>query len=180
MEEKIKLILKAVLLLTPLIFLSFIHFQVSFFHQTFFHQVIYFLNLFGIEFQAQGYQIATSNFSSIITFDCTGWKQFYIFCALIFLPLGIKLSNRLKGLLFLIPLYFYNLFRVALTIYLMTFLSYSSFRLIHYFLWDFLFLALIFVFWFWWYLNVNGKVELKNRKKIVKRHGKQKTKSCKR
>ncbi len=150
MNNKEKLILRAILLITPLFFLSFFHFEIQIFQQIFFSQVTWLLNLFGIEFQTQGYQIITKNFSSIITFDCTGWKQFYIFCALVFLPLGIKLSSRLKSLLFLIPLYFYNLFRVIITIYVGS-ISYSWFKPLHYFLWNFLFLALIFVFWFFWY-----------------------------
>ncbi len=150
MNNKGKLILRAILLITPLIFLSFFHFEIQIFQQIFFSQLTWLLNLFGIEFQTQGYQIVTKTFSSIITFDCTGWKQFYIFCALVFLPLGIKLSSRLKALLFLIPLYFYNLFRIIISIYVGS-ISYSWFKLLHYFLWNFLFLALIFVFWFWWY-----------------------------
>jgi exosortase/archaeosortase family protein len=150
MNNKEKLVLRAALLITPLIFLSFFHFEIQIFQQIFFSQITYLLNLFNIRFQTQGYQIITSNFSSIITFDCTGWKQFYIFCALIFLPLEIKLSSRLKGLLFLIPLYFYNLFRVIISIYVGS-ISYLWFKPLHYFLWNFLFLALVFVFWFWWY-----------------------------
>ncbi|MCK4428733.1 MAG: exosortase/archaeosortase family protein [Candidatus Aenigmarchaeota archaeon] len=109
----------------------------------------------------------TSNFSSTIVFDCIGWKQFYIFCAMIFLPIGIDLSYRLKGLLILIPLYIYNLFRVVATISLMEFLSYSYFELIHYLLWDFLFLVLIFLPWYWWHLSYNGNI--KTGKKILKK-----------
>lgn len=150
MNNKEKLILRAILLIILFIFLSFFHFELQFFQEVFFSQVIYLLNLFNIKFHTFGFQIMTKNFSSIITFSCTGWKQFYIFCALIFLPLGIKLSYRLKGLLLLIPLYFYNLFRVVISIYVGS-LSYSWFKPLHYFLWNFLFLGLVFVFWFWWY-----------------------------
>ena len=153
MNNEEKLILRAILLIIPLIFLSSFHFELQVFHQVFFSHVIWFLALFGIKSQVQGYQIITKNFSSIITFDCTGWKQFYIFCTLIFLPLRIKLSSRLKGLLFLIPLYFYNIFRVIITIYISS-ISYSWFKPVHYFLWNFLFLALIFIFWFFWYQHM--------------------------
>jgi len=156
MDKNGLLIVRAITLIIPLIFLSFVSFQIPFFQQVFLNHVLLFLNLFGIEFQVHGYQIITKNFSSIITFDCTGWKQFYIFCALIFLPPGIKLSRRLKGFLFLIPLYFYNLIRVVVTIYVSS-ISYSLFKPVHYFLWNFLFLSLIFVFWFWWYTK-NKKV----------------------
>lgn len=164
MNNKKKLILRAIFLITPLIFLSFFHLEIQLFHEVFFLQVAYLLNLLGIKFHTFGFHILIKNFSSIITFDCTGWKQFYIFCILIFLPVGIKLSDRLKGLLFLIPLYFYNLFRVVITIYVGS-ISYFWFRFVHYFLWNFLFLVLIFVFWFWWYQR---KLIKKTRRKLPK------------
>jgi len=153
-NEKLKvqfiLILRIFLLIIPFVILSILQIRISILHNIFLEQVLFFLNLFGINFKAYGYLILTENFAFTLIFDCTGWKQFYIFTALIFLPLKIKLSNRLKGLLFLIPLYIYNLFRSIISIYIGN-ISYFWFKIIHYLLWDLLFLVLIFIFWYWWY-----------------------------
>lgn len=143
-------LLRAVLLVTPLIFLASVSFEILFLRELFFNQIVWILSFLGFNFKVQGFRIVTGDFSSTITFACTGWKQLYIFVALIFLPLNIEFSQRLKGLLFLVPLYLYNVFRIIISLYI-GFISHSLFLPVHYFLWNFLFLCLVFIFWFYWY-----------------------------
>jgi exosortase/archaeosortase family protein len=137
-------------LLVPLLYLSYIKFEFQPFQELLFLQVVFLLKLIGLQFQAFGYTLTTQTFSSIITFDCTAWRQLYIYAALVLLPPGILWEKRLQGLLFLIPLYFYNTLRAGFSIWMGS-MDYSWFKLVHWFLWEFLFLALIFIFWLYWF-----------------------------
>jgi exosortase/archaeosortase family protein len=108
------------------------------------------LKLIGISFQTFGYIIITSNFSSVITFDCTAWRQLYIYFALVLLPPGIAWGKRLRGMAFLIPLYIYNTLRAVFSIWVGT-INYEWFKPVHWFLWEFFFLVLIYIFWMIWF-----------------------------
>lgn len=151
-EKKYQLALRFLILIFPLFVLYYTSFKIPFLQQALISQVVYLLNVFGIQFQVQGFQIILENFSSQITYDCTGWIQFYLFGALIFIPPGVNLIYRLKGLLLLIPLYIYNTLRIVLSIYIGS-VSYSVFLPVHYFLWNLVFLVLVFLFWYWWFIS---------------------------
>jgi exosortase/archaeosortase family protein len=143
-------LLRGLALATPLIVLSHAGFEFKPLQELLFLQITFLLNLIGLKFQTFGYMIITQNLSSIISFDCTAWRQLYIYFALVMLPIGIEWRQRLKGLLLLIPLYFYNTLRAVASIWAGS-ISYELFKPVHYFLWEFVFLSLIFLFWYHWY-----------------------------
>lgn len=149
-KETWEIILRALVLLLPLILLSYLEFKLRFFQEILFLQVTFLLKVLGVPFETFGYQITAGNLNSIISFDCTGWRQLYIYFALVLLPPGIEMAKRLQGWLFLIPLYFYNTFRAVFSIWI-GYMNYGWFKPVHFFLWDFLFLVLMFLFWERWY-----------------------------
>jgi exosortase/archaeosortase family protein len=144
------IIARGLLLLTPLIYLSYIKFEFQPFQELLFLQVILLIKLIGLQFQTFGYTIITSSFSSIITFDCTAWRQFYLYFAMVLLPAEIAWGKRLWGMAFLIPLHLYNTLRAVFSIWVGT-VNYNWFKPVHWFLWEFFFLVLIYVFWRYWF-----------------------------
>ncbi|MGC9310518.1 MAG: hypothetical protein ACP5E4_02210, partial [Candidatus Aenigmatarchaeota archaeon] len=143
------IVARAVILIIPFVILTRLKPGFPPLHKAFFDSVVYLLGKSGLEFTTAGNMIMAGNFSAQMVFDCTGWMQMYLFCALIFLPPGISARGRLKGLLFLIPLFLYNVLRAALTVYVGA-TNYPLFLPVHYFLWETAFLGLIFVFWIFW------------------------------
>ena len=104
------LIVKATVLCIPFILFSFVNFKIL--HDVFFNQIVFILKILKLDFETKGYYIIENKFISMITYECIGLKQLYLFFVLIFLPENINLNYRLKGLLFIFPLYIYNIFRV--------------------------------------------------------------------
>ncbi|MBN2095585.1 MAG: exosortase/archaeosortase family protein [Candidatus Aenigmarchaeota archaeon] len=151
-NKRTETIARAIILILPLIILSHIHFEFRPLQELLFQQVTLLLKIAGVQFETFGYTISTANFSSVLAFDCTGWRQLYLFFALVMLPPGIEAAKRAKALWLLIPLYIYNTFRAFTSIWIGT-VNYELFGFVHYFLWEFVFLALIFVSWYWWYRN---------------------------
>jgi len=149
-NHAIKVIIRGLLLLLPLIFLSYIGFRIRILLEILFLQVTFLLKILGVPFETFAYQITAGNLTSVIGFDCTGWRQLYIYFALVLLPPGIEIAKRLRGWLFLIPLYFYNTLRAVCSIWV-GYVNYGWFKPVHYFLWDFVFLVLMFLFWERWY-----------------------------
>lgn len=149
-NKKLKIIVRGVLLLLPLLILSYIKFEFLPLQQLLFEQVTFLLYLTGLQFQTIGYTIVTHNFSFIVTFDCTAWRQLYIYAALVLLPPGISWSKRLQGMVLLIPLYIYNTIRAVFSIWIGA-INYEWFKPVHYFLWEFFFLVLVFIFWLYWF-----------------------------
>jgi len=144
------IILRGLALIIPLLYLSYIKFEFQPVQELLFFQTVILLKAIGLQFQALGYMIITPNFSSFISFDCTAWRQLYIYFALVLLPPGISWTKRLLGLTLLFPLYIYNTFRVVVSIWAGS-VNYSWFKPVHYFLWEFFFLVLIYVFWRIWF-----------------------------
>lgn len=104
----VNILLRATILITPLLYLSYIKFEFRPLQEILFIQITLLLKLIGLQFQTFGYTITTQTFSSIITFDCTAWRQLYIYFALVLLPPGISWAKRFWGFAFLVPLYIYN------------------------------------------------------------------------
>ena len=144
------IIIRGILLLVPLLYLSYIQFEFRPFQELLFFQTLLILKLTGLQFQAFGYMIITPAFSSFISFDCTAWRQLYIYFALVLLPPGISWSKRLWGLSLLFPLYIYNALRVVFSIWVGA-INYEWFKPVHWFLWEFFFLVLIYIFWRIWF-----------------------------
>jgi exosortase/archaeosortase family protein len=163
----VSIVLRGLVLLIPLLYLSYLQFEFQPFQELLFFQTVAILNLIGLQFQALGYMIITPTFSSFVSFDCTAWRQLYIYFALVLLPPGISWAKRLWGLSLLFPLYIYNTLRVAFSIWVGT-IDYGLFKPVHYFLWEFFFLVLIYIFWriwFEWARKDKRKLRLQQRQK---------------
>jgi exosortase/archaeosortase family protein len=71
-----------------------------------------------------------------ISMDCTGWKSFYALFALTIATPKIKIRKKILFLFISIPLLFFiNIARIALTIYL-SLIQPESFGFVHDFLWQ--------------------------------------------
>lgn len=152
MNKKSELALRIIILSAPLFFLSYFSFELPFLNNIFFSNVVTSLELSGFEFVVMGHQIVFDNFSAFLSFDCVGWKQLYLFLALIFIPIGVDIYYRLQGLVLLFPLYVFNIGRILISIY--TGINFPEFFFpVHYFLWNFVFLVLVFILWYCWFLN---------------------------
>jgi exosortase/archaeosortase family protein len=150
---------RALFLIAVFLALTRIHFEFLPLQEMLFLQMVFLLNFTGIEFETFGYSIIDPNFLAppfLVTFDCTGWMQIYIYLSLLLIPVGISARDRLLGAAFVIPLYIYNTLRAVLSVYV-GFTNYAWFKPVHYFLWEGLFLILIFVFWRYWYWRASGK-----------------------
>ncbi|MGB1204217.1 MAG: archaeosortase/exosortase family protein [Chitinophagales bacterium] len=107
------------------------------------------LNIFGFDTHANGYGINSPDFSISISTGCDAVEPIALFVIAI-LSFYYPLSLKLKGILVGVPtLLFLNLFRV-LSLFLIGIYIPSIFDMMHYEVWQVLFIMLTILMWLYW------------------------------
>lgn len=117
-------------------------------------QVHYLLNSMGYPTEASGQILTIGTDTPFLVYigpDCTGWKSFIAYFALVFATLGVSMRKRLFGLVFGTPIiYIGNIVRILLVICIQKSYGLEVALLFHDLLWQAGLIALVLALWLVW------------------------------
>lgn len=155
MIEALIFLVKFNLLAIPLYILLYLNFSYQPFQNLVAFLSYEFLSMIGIQASlsrslltiVSGFKITLVE----ISMDCTGWKSMYALTALAIATPGLKAGRKTKFLILALPiLFFFNIARIVVSIYLSLVLEPALFGLVHDILWQWgLILAVLGIWVFW-------------------------------
>jgi exosortase/archaeosortase family protein len=108
----------------------------------------------GFDAAKDGFLLSVNGFSFVISQDCTGWKSMLFLTALIVAVPAVHWKKRAIGLAIGLPLlWFGNLLRILLIVFVGIVYGYEVAELIHAYLWQLGLISLvigIWLTWLWW------------------------------
>ena len=110
-----------------------------------YNAVCFLLEICGIEIKKQGVFIIARDLITQISIDCTGFFGIFLLISFILLS-NKKIGAKVKGILVLSPLvYIVNILRISVIMLIGYYLGSEYLPMVHFILWDLLYLAVIFL-----------------------------------